>query len=692
MKLTYPATRSGPETESYHGTEVPDPFRWLEQSADVPEVREWIEQQNAFAHQILDALPERAQLQQRLTELWNYPKAGAPWERGGRYFQFRNTGLQNQDVLFTMDSPQETGRLLLDPNELAADGTASLNSVSVSPDGRYLAYGVNHGGSDWITWQVRDVTTGEDLPDQVQWSRFSLATWLPDSSGFLYKRYPTPEAGQEYVAELANPQLLLHRLGSDAATDPLVYARPDDPRLSFHPVFSDDGEYLILYITRGTEPRNQIHYRKLTGSEFSDQALNGLAFQPLIDTFRAEYLFLGNDGGKFYLQTDEGTDRGRIVSLELHAPGELHTIIPESDDTLLESFLLHDLLVTLYQQHASHRLMFWNLQGQDMREITLPALGSVALQRPRRSQQRFFYSFTSFLQPGSIFEFQLDGARPALLWEPQLPFDATPYTTRQVFAISADGTRVPVFVVHRSDLQFTGDSPTLLYGYGGFNISLTPSFSVSRLAWLERGGVLAVANLRGGGEYGKSWHEAGTLERKQNVFDDFFAAAELLIEDGVTRPARLAIQGGSNGGLLVGASITQRPDLFGAAHAAVGVLDMLRYHLFTIGWAWASDYGTSADAEQFRTLFDYSPLHNIRPGTCYPATLITTGDLDDRVVPAHSFKFAAALQQAQGCDRPVLLRVMTRTGHGHGKPTRLLIEEQADIWAFLLQELGVQPG
>jgi prolyl oligopeptidase len=695
MKPSYPFTRSGPETDTYHGTEVPDPFRWLEQSADTPEVREWIERQNATAHQFLDALPERTRLQERLTELWNYPKAGAPWERGGRYFQFRNTGLQDQDVLFTMDSPQAAGRLLLDPNELAADGTASLNSVSVSPDGRYLAYGVNRGGSDWITWQVRDVASGEDLPDQVPWSRFSLATWLPDSSGFLYKRYPTPEAGQEYVAELENARLFLHHLGTDPASDPLVYARPDDSRLSFHPVFSEDGQYLVLYITRGTEPRNLIHYRRLTGDEFSGEAGSGetgLEFQPLIAGFTAEYLFLGNDGERFYLQTDEGTERGRIVSLDLAGNSTLQPIIPESDDTLLDSFLLQDLLVTLYQRHASHRLIFWNLQGQDMREVTLPALGTVTLQRPKRSQERFFYSFTSFLQPGSIFEFQLGGARPALLWESRLPFDATPYETRQVFATSADGTRVPVFLVHRSDLQPAGDAPTLLYGYGGFNISLNPSFSVSRLAWLERGGVLAVANLRGGGEYGRSWHEAGTLERKQNVFNDFFAAAELLISEGITRPGRLAIQGGSNGGLLVGASITQRPDLFGAAHAAVGVLDMLRYHLFTIGWAWASDYGTSADAEQFRTLFDYSPLHNVRPGTCYPATLITTGDLDDRVVPAHSFKFAAALQQVQDCDRPVLLRVMTRTGHGHGKPTRLLIEEQADIWAFLLHELEVADG
>lgn len=688
MKLRYPATRTGPETDDHHGSEVPDPFRWLEQSADVPEVRAWIEQQNEVSHQFLNALPARTELQERLTELWNYPKAGAPWQRGGRFFQFRNTGLQNQDVLFTLDSPQAEGHVLLDPNELAADGSASLGSVSVSPDGRFLAYGVNHGGSDWITWHVRNVETGEDLPDRVEWSRFSLATWLPDSSGFLYKQYPVPAAGQEYIAELESPQLLLHRLGTDPAADQVVYARPDDPRLSFHPVFSEDEQYLLLLITRGTEPSNLLYFRKLDGSEFSRDAAFELEFQPLISEFTAQYRFLGNDGERFYLETDEGTERGCIVTLDLAAPAELQTLVPESDDTLLESFLLQDLLVTLYQRHASHRLLLRNLQGGEVHEVTLPELGSAALQRPRRSDDRFFYLFTSFLQPGSVHEYRLGAAQSALLRDSELEFDAAPYVSRQVFATSKDGTRVPVFLVHRRDLEPDGDSPTLLYGYGGFNISLTPAFSVSRLAWLERGGVLAIANLRGGGEYGRSWHEAGTLERKQNVFDDFFAAAELLIEEGVTRPERLAIQGGSNGGLLVGACLTQRPELFGAVHAAVGVLDMLRYHLFTIGWAWASDYGTSADPEQFRTLLAYSPLHNLKSGTCYPATLITTGDLDDRVVPAHSFKFAATLQQAQGCERPVLLRVMTRTGHGHGKPTRLLIEEQADIQAFLLHELS----
>lgn len=681
MPLTsYPHTRRSECREEHHGRQVDDPYRWLEQPAHVPEVREWIEAQNEVTDAYLRAGGERDELRARLTELWDYPKAGAPWRRGGRYFQFRNTGLQNQDVLFTMDAPTAVGRVLLDPNTLSEDGTASLTSLAVSPDGRYLAYGVSHAGSDWITWRVREVDTLEDLPDELEWSRFSLATWLPDSSGFYYNRYPRPEEGEEYVAELERPELLLHRLRTPQADDELVYSRPDEPRYSFHPYITEDGAYLILTTTRGTERRNLIHYREL-GSDGG--------FVPLIAEFEHEYQFIGNDGRTFYFQTDEGADRGRIVAIDLDRPEERRVVVPELDDRLEEVALLGDTLVVLYQRHASSRIARYDLRGDPLGEVPLPTLGTAGFQRHQRTDGELFFAFTSFLHPTSSYRLDPATGEVELLWRPELPFDPAPYVTRQVFATSRDGTRVPVFLVHRGDLEPTGDHPTLLYGYGGFDVSLTPSFSTSRLVWLERGGVLAVANLRGGGEYGKAWHEAGTVHRKQNVFDDFIACAEHLCELGVTSPERLAIQGGSNGGLLVGACLTQRPDLFRAAHAAVGVLDMLRYHLFTIGWAWASDYGTADDPEEFATLLAYSPLHNLEPGTCYPATLITTGDHDDRVVPAHSFKFAAALQAAQGCGRPTLLRVMTQAGHGHGKPTRAVIEEQADVWAFLLRELGV---
>ena len=526
----------------------------------------------------------------------------------------------------------------------------------------------------------REIETGDDLPDVLPWSKFSGATWLPDSSSFLYKRYPKPEEGDAFVTKNEAPELFLHTLGTPLEDDPLVYSRPDKPEWSFYPIVSDDDRYLILHIGLGTLNKNLLFVREL-GSEGT--------FTELISEFRAEYLFLGNDGETFYLQTDDGADQGRIVAIDLAHPDPAHwtEVVPEGAETLEQTVMLQDKFICLYLQDASHRLRRYRTNGEALGEIELPGLGSVEALNAERSGTELFYSFTSFLEPSQNFYFELNNGKSQKLGSSTLNFNADAYTVQQTFATSKDGTRVPLFLVHKQGLEHDSQNPTLLYGYGGFNISLTPSFSVSRLVWLERGGVLAVANLRGGGEYGTRWHEAGTKERKQNVFDDFIACAEHLIDEGVTSSPKLAIQGGSNGGLLVGACMTQRPELFGACLPAVGVLDMLRFHRFTIGWAWTSDYGSADVADEFPALYAYSPLHNLEP-QCYPPTLITTGDFDDRVVPAHSFKFAAALQNAQTCDNPALIRIQTKAGHGQGKPTKILIEEQTDIWSFLQSTLG----
>ena len=682
MALSYPKTKEVDHIDDYHGTQIADPYRWLEQPAPTPDVATWIEAQNELTFEYLDDIPTREPLKKRLTDIWDYPKVGAPFKKGERYFQFRNSGLQNQNVLYVMDTPTAEGDVLLDPNTLSEDGTVSLNITSVSSDGSLLAYAVSQSGSDWLTWYVRNIETGEDLADKLEWAKFSDATWLPDNSGFVYLTFPKPDEQETYTAALEKPRLLYHQLGTAQSEDKVIYERPDEPKWYFYTTLSDDEKYLILYILRGTERVNLIYYKAL-----EDDA----DFTGLIDKWEAQYTFLGNDGDTFYLQTDFEADRKRVIAVNLSKPDKAnwHTVIPESQDTLQSCKLVQDEFICAYLHHASHALWRVGTDGKEKGEIELPGLGSVTSLNAERRDSELFYDFTSFLNPTLAFCFNLETGESTQLTESAIDFDASPYTTRQVFVTSRDGTKVPMFLVHREDIELDGNNPALLYGYGGFNIALTPSFNVSRLVWLESGGVLAVASLRGGGEYGKTWHEAGTKERKQNVFDDFIACAEWLHAEKISSPKKTAIQGGSNGGLLVGAALTQRPELFGAALPAVGVLDMLRYHNFTIGWAWASDYGRSDDPEAFDYLIKYSPLHNTKAGTAYPATLITTGDFDDRVVPAHSFKFAATLQKAQAGDAPVLIRIQTKAGHGAGKPTKMLIQEQADIWAFLTKALDM---
>lgn len=686
-QFNYPQTRAVEQVDDYHGTKVADPYRWLEE-VDSPETKAWIEAQNKLTFDFLEKIPARERIRQRLTELWDYPKAWAPLKRGGRYFQLRNSGLQNQDVLYWMENLDDEPRLLLDPNALSEDGTVALTAWSVSPDGQWLAYAVSASGSDWMTWRVRNVANGQDLPDVVEWSKFSGAAWRGDSSGFYYSRYDEPAAGQDYTAVNYHQKLYFHQLGQPQEQDRLVYERPDQKEWGFYGQVSHDGRYLIIHVSHGADSRNRLFYQELPA---------GGPVVELIPALEASYRFVGNVGSTLLLFTDLDAPRGRLVAVDLEQPGKeaWRTLIPESDDTLEVVIMAYNELVAVYLHDAHHQVKRFDLQGELLGEINLPALGAIPALggdinlNGQPDDEELFYSFWSFLYPVTGFRYDFREQTNEKIFEPQLDFDPAPYVTRQLFAASRDGTRIPIFVTHRRDLKENGQNPTLLYGYGGFNVSLTPSFAVSRLAWLEMGGVYASANLRGGGEYGETWHQAGMIHNKQNVFDDFIACAEHLITAKITSTPKLAIMGGSNGGLLVGASITQRPDLFGAAVPAVGVMDMLRFHKFTIGWAWVSDYGSPDDPEQFKTLYAYSPLHNIQPGVAYPPTLLLTADHDDRVMPAHTFKFAAALQAAQAGPSPILIRIQSKAGHGYGKPTQLLIQEAADVWAFLVEALGV---
>jgi prolyl oligopeptidase len=677
---TYPQVRRSDHTDDYHletpfGAAVPDPYRWLE-DPNSPETAAFVEAQNVLTRSVLDALPMRSELLTRLTDLWDYARRAAPWERGGRYFQFRNTGLQNQNVLYTMNSPEQEGRMLLDPNTLSEDGTAALNSFAVSPDGSKLAYAVSSGGSDWQEWRVRDVETGQDLPERLPFSKFGGAAWIPDGSGFFYNSYDPPAEGETYTGATLNPRIWLHRLGSTVDQDELILERPDQPEWGFWTQVSEDGAYLIVGVTQGTAPENLLWIRSLGSRE---------GFTELVSDFTASYEVVGNDGPTLYIQTTDQAPKGRLLAWNLDT-GERRELLPEGAGPLQSVQMVAGGFVLLTLQDASSRLTLIDRSGQNPRPVELPMLGTVLELNGRPQSSQVYLNFTSFLAPSSSYSLNLETARLERLWAPDLGLDLSGYQVRQEFAQSADGTRIPMFIVGQKAVLEAGPRPTLLYGYGGFDISLTPSFAVSRLAWLERGAVLAVANLRGGGEYGKAWHEAGTLANKQNVFDDFAACARHLVAHSYTTPAQLGIEGGSNGGLLVGATLVQHPELIGAAVAHVGVLDMLRFQKFTIGWAWASDYGSSDTPEGFAVLRQYSPLHTLLPAA-YPPTLLTTGDHDDRVVPAHSYKFTAQMQHVQSGSAPVLLSVQTRAGHGAGKPARLVIEEMADMYAFLFSAL-----
>jgi prolyl oligopeptidase len=683
QRLHYPPARTVDQVDDYHGTKVADPYRWLEDS-DSPASQAWIAAENQLTRSFLDGIPARERIRARLTELWNFPKFTPPFKRGERYFYFNNSGLQNQNVLFVQDGLQGAARVLLDPNTLSADGTVALAGLSISEDGRLLAWATADGGSDWVVWRVRDVGTGKDLPDEIHWSKFSDAAWAHDGSGFYYSAYDPPAPGQELQQANYFQKLFFHMLGTSQKEDRLAYERPDQKEWGFGGAVSEDGRWLIISISQGTDRRNRIYCQDLSQP--------GSTVTKLLDDFDASYSFLGNDGAVMYFRTDLEAPRGRVIAIDSDHPqrGSWRTIIAQGQDVLGGVGMIHDSFVASYLHDAADQVRIFALDGKALGQLELPTLGSVGGLEGMRKDSEVFYSFTSFVYPATIYRYDFALGKSTLFRKPEIKFDASPYETQQVFFNSKDGTRVPLFLVYKKGLLRDHSNPTYLYGYGGFDIAMTPGFSVSRLAWLEIGGVYAQASLRGGNEYGEEWHQAGMLQNKQNVFDDFIAAAEYLIKEGWTSTPKLAIGGGSNGGLLVGACVNQRPDLFGAAVPAVGVMDMLRFHKFTIGWAWTSDYGSSEDPQQFKTLYAYSPYHNIKPGASYPAELITTADHDDRVVPGHSFKYAARLQAAQSGSSPVLIRIQTRAGHGAGKPTAMQIEEQTDVWSFLVKVLGAR--
>nr|WP_322743749.1 prolyl oligopeptidase family serine peptidase [Romeria gracilis] len=683
MALSYPPTRKADQVDVYHGNEVADPYRWLE-DPNSEETKAWVEAQNQVTFGYLEKLAGRDRIRQRLTDLWNYERYGTPFKRGDRYFYSKNDGLQNQAVLYTQPTLEAEPKVLLDPNTLSEDGTVALAGIAVSEDGQYLAYGLSTAGSDWVEWFVREIESGKDLADQLKWVKFSGAAWTHDNQGFFYSRYDEPSEETQLEAVNYYQKLFYHRLGQPQSADTLVYERSDQKEWGFSGSVTDDGRYLVISVWRGTEPRNLIFYKDLQDPDAE--------VIELISEFEAQYSLIDNEGSRFWFQTDLNAPRGKVITIDLTQPDPSHweTIIPEAEETLESVGLLNHQFVADYLKDAYTTIRIYDLQGGYVRTVDLPGIGSAGGFDGQRDDTETFYSFTSFTIPSRIYRYNLKTGESTLFREPTVDFDPAQYETRQVFYDSKDGTQIPMFITHRRGLELNGQNPVLLYGYGGFSISLSPSFSVSNLVWLELGGVYAVPNLRGGGEYGEDWHQAGIKLKKQTVFDDFIAAAEWLIAQGYTSAKKLAIAGGSNGGLLVGACMTQRPELFAAALPAVGVMDMLRFNQFTIGWAWESDYGSPQTEAEFAALHAYSPLHNLRPGTAYPATLVTTADHDDRVVPAHSFKYAAALQAAHSGLAPVLIRIETKAGHGAGKPIAKIIEEVSDKWAFLSEVLGVR--
>jgi prolyl oligopeptidase len=676
--MQYPPADKGPVVDTYHGTKVPDPYRWLE-DADAPETVKWVDAQNILTRQFVDG-PAREGIEKRLTELYNYPRTGIPTKRGNRYFFTHNTGLQPQSVLYVQEGLKGTRRVLLDPNTLTADGTAALTALAVNDPGTLIAYGISKSGSDRQEIYVRDVASGVDRADHIMWAKFTSISWLKDSSGFYYTRFPepgkVPPGDENYFGTV-----YFHRLGDDQAKDVLVYERPDDREIVMATSITDDGRTLVITAFKGSSDKSEVFWM--------DAAKPTSKPSPIFTGFTASYQFADAVGSRLFFQTDEKAPLGRIIAVDLPRPATPIEIVPEGADKLNASGIVNETLLLSYLHNASGQLKLFSLDGKPAGEIPLPAIGSVTGLSGRTKDTELFYGFTSFTYPPASYRYDFTTKTSDDFARSPATIDPGAYETKQVWYPSKDGTKVSMFLVHRKDLALDGNRPVILSGYGGFNISLTPAFDPSNFVWLDHGGVYALTNLRGGGEYGEAWHQAGMFEKKQNVFDDFIAAAEWLIANKYTRPQRLAVEGGSNGGLLVGAVMVQRPELFGAIVCRVPVADMLRYDKFTVGRFWISEYGTADDPKQFPYLFKYSPLHNVKDGASYPATLVTTADTDDRVAPGMAKKFAARLQAATAGPPPILIRVETKAGHGAGKPIAKIIDEEADIYAFLFRVLSI---
>ncbi|HEX3895438.1 MAG TPA: prolyl oligopeptidase family serine peptidase [Rudaea sp.] len=679
----YPVAKTGNQVDDYHGTKIADPYRWME-DVDSSDTHAWIEAENKLTFGKLAQIPGRDRIREKLSAVWNYEKFSPPEKFGDHYFYTRNDGLQNQSVLYVTESLDAEPRVLLDPNKLSNDGTVALKSYAISNDGKFLAYGLSSGGSDWEEWHVLDVDKARNTDDVLKWVKFSGASWRRDGTGFFYSRYDEPKGENALKAANKFQKLYFHRLGTKQSDDQLIYERKDQPDWMFGGVVSDDGRYLIISVSRSTEPKNLVLYRDLAKKN-ADAVV-----ETLIGEWDASYQFINNSKDKLYFLTDNDAPRYRVISVDIKKPDKdhWHEVVGQAQDTLQNCNMIDHLLVAEYMKDAHTAASLFDANGHRHGAVDLPGIGTAAGFTGRTFDKETFYTFSSFTTPPSVFRFDLTTKENSLFRAPKVAFDASPYETKQVFYASKDGTKIPMFITAKKNVAMDGSNPTILYGYGGFNIPIQPGFSPSVAAWLELGGVYAVANLRGGGEYGREWHEAGIKTHKQNVFDDFIAGAEYLIREKYTSPPKLAIRGASNGGLLVGATELQRPDLFAAAIPQVGVLDMLRFRDFTIGRAWESDYGSVENADEFNALRAYSPVHNVKSGVDYPATMIITGDHDDRVFPAHSFKFAATMQAADPHGKPILIRIETRAGHGQGKPTTMQIDEVADVYAFILNAFG----
>jgi prolyl oligopeptidase len=682
--MTYPASAKGDVVDDYFGTKVPDPYRWME-DLDSTAVADWVTAQNRVTFDYLDQLPLRARFRQRITELWDYPKVGVPVREGGRYFYTKNSGLQRQAPLYVRASLTSRPSVVLDPNVVSPDGTLSLQQWMPSPDGMLMAYGMSEGGADWRTIHVREVDSGKDLGDEVKWMRFSDLSWTHDSKGFFYSRYPEPPAGKALEAALSGQALYYHRVGTPQSEDRLIYERKDLPTWFINGSTTDDGRYLVVFMAKGSDNNNRLYYADLGDPKRPDLAAS---VEPLVEDDDAEFYAFGSKRSVLYVRTDRGAPNRKVFALDIAnpSPQAWKTVVPEAKEAIESVNLVGGRIVAQYLVDVQSRLSLFALDGTPEGDVPLPGAGTVVSTGGREDLPELFYQFSSPLSPATVYSYDPASKARTAFEAPAPPIDASQYETTPLFATSKDGTRVPFFLTSRKGLTLDGSHPTMMYGYGGFSVSTLPTYRSDVPAWLEAGGIWVTVNMRGGAEYGEAWHKAGHLEKKQNVFDDFIAVAEHLVKERYTSPARLGAWGGSNGGLLVGVVEQQRPDLFAVALPEVGVMDMLRYDKFTGGRAWVTEYGSASDAAQFPFLIKYSPLQNVKPGSCYPATLVTTADHDDRVVPSHSFKFTAAMQAAQACDKPVLIRVETGGSHGY-RPTDKQIAERADQWAFAAAQM-----
>ena len=677
-RLNYPMTKKVDTVDTYFGTKVADPYRWLEDD-NSQETGEWVKAQNKVTNEYLAQIPYRDKINKRLKELWNYPKLSAPFKEGGKYFYFKNDGLQNQSVLYIQDDLNSEAKVLLDPNTLSDDGTVALAGLDVSKDGKFLAYSIAKSGSDWNEIFVRDIKTGKDLEDHIKWVKFSGISFY--KKGFYYSRYDEPKEGSELTKSNVFQKVYYHKIGDEQSEDKLIYEDKKHAKRMFGASVSENEKFLFLYESEAGDG-NSLYYKDLT--KYNSE------FVKLADGFDYEYGVVDVIDNKLLVRTNFESPRYKLISINLKTK-KRKDFIPESENVLRSCSLVGGKIVLSYMKDAHSKVEVYNTDGVFDYELELPGLGTTGGINGKKDDNIGFYVFTSFTTPSVIYKYDFTTKKSEIYSKPEVNFNPDDFVTEQVFFESKDGTKVPMFIFYKKGLELDGNNPTLVYGYGGFNISLTPYFSPRRIFWIENGGVFAVVNLRGGGEYGKEWHEQGTKLNKQNVFDDCIAATEYLIEKKYTSPEKLALKGGSNGGLLVGAVINQRPDLYKAAIPEVGVMDMLRYHKFTIGWAWASDYGTSDDSVQFNNLIKYSPLHNIKENVEYPAIMVTTADHDDRVVPAHSFKYIATLQEKYKGNKPVLIRIETKAGHGGGMPTSKQIDEYTDIWSFIFYNMGITP-